>query len=121
MISLICGFQDMTQMNISVAQTAKRLPAVQETRVQSLDWEDPLEKKMAAHYGTLPGKFRGWRSLVGYSPWGHKESDMTERLHWFTGERSRLTDVQNRLVVVKGEGQIASLGLLGLTTTNYYR
>ena len=28
----------------------------------------------------LPGKFHGQRSLVGYSPWGHKESDMTERL-----------------------------------------
>ena len=30
----------------------------------------------------LPGKFHGWKSLVGYSPWGHKESDMTERLNW---------------------------------------
>ena len=30
----------------------------------------------------LPGKFRGWRSLVGYSPWGRKESDTTERLHF---------------------------------------
>ena len=30
----------------------------------------------------LPGKFHGWRSLLGYSPWGHKESDMTERLHF---------------------------------------
>ena len=29
----------------------------------------------------LPGKSHGWRSLVGYSPWGRKESDMTERLH----------------------------------------
>ena len=29
----------------------------------------------------LPGKFRGPRSLVGYSPWGHKESDTTEQLH----------------------------------------
>ena len=28
----------------------------------------------------LPGKSHGWRSLVGCSPWGHKESDMTERL-----------------------------------------
>ena len=28
----------------------------------------------------LPGKSRGWRSLVGYSPWGRKESDTTERL-----------------------------------------
>jgi len=32
----------------------------------------------------LPGKFHGWRSLVGYSPWGHKESDMTERLHFLS-------------------------------------
>ena len=31
-------------------------------------------------YSFLPGKFYGWRSLVGYSPWGRKESDMTERL-----------------------------------------
>ena len=32
----------------------------------------------------LPGKSYGWRSLVGYSPWGRKESDMTERLHSLT-------------------------------------
>ena len=32
----------------------------------------------------LPGKFHGQRSLVGYSPWGRKESDTTERLHFFT-------------------------------------
>ena len=30
----------------------------------------------------LPGKSHGWRSLVGYSPWGLKESDTTERLHF---------------------------------------
>ena len=30
----------------------------------------------------LPGKSHGQRSLVGYSPWGHKESDMTERLNF---------------------------------------
>ena len=29
----------------------------------------------------LPGKFHGWKNLTGYSPWGRKESDMTERLH----------------------------------------
>ena len=29
----------------------------------------------------LPGESHGWRSLVGYSPWGRKESDTTERLH----------------------------------------
>ena len=32
----------------------------------------------------LPGKFHGWRSLVGYSPWGCKESDTTERLHFLS-------------------------------------
>ena len=32
----------------------------------------------------LPRKSHGWRSLVGYSPWGCKESDMTERLHFRT-------------------------------------
>ena len=32
----------------------------------------------------LPRKFHGWRSLVGYSPWGHKELDMTEQLHLIT-------------------------------------
>ena len=30
----------------------------------------------------LPGKSHGWRSLVDYSPWGHKELDTTERLHF---------------------------------------
>ena len=31
---------------------------------------------------SLPTKSQGWRSLVGYSPWGRKESDTTERLHF---------------------------------------
>ena len=39
---------------------------------------------MATHSPVLlPGKFHEWRSLVGYSPWAHRESDMTERLHLF--------------------------------------
>ena len=36
-----------------VAQTVKSLPAVWETQVQSLDWKDPLEKKMATHSSIL--------------------------------------------------------------------
>ena len=36
-----------------VAQMVKRLPAVQETQVPSLGWEDPLEKEMATHSSTL--------------------------------------------------------------------
>ena len=37
---------------------------------------------MATHSSTLAGKSHGLRSLVGYSPWGRKESDTTERLHF---------------------------------------
>ena len=40
--------------------------------------EDPPEKEMATHSILLPGEFHGQRNLVGYSPWGHKESDATE-------------------------------------------
>ena len=61
-----------------MAQTVKNLPAVQETQVRSLGQEDPLEKEMATHSSMLVWKSHGQRSLEGYSPWGHKESDMTE-------------------------------------------
>ena len=39
-----------------VAQMVKRLPAMQETRVQSLGWKDPLEKEIATHYSILAWK-----------------------------------------------------------------
>ena len=39
-----------------VAQVLKRLPAMQETQVRSLGWEDPLEKEMATHSSTLAWK-----------------------------------------------------------------
>ena len=39
----------------------------------------------------LPGKSHGWRSLVGYRPWGHKELDMTKRFHFFTVWATRNT------------------------------
>ena len=46
--------------------------------------EDPLEEEMATHSSILalkiPGKSRSQRSLVGYRPWGHKESDTIEQL-----------------------------------------
>ena len=61
----------------------KNLPAVQETWVRSLgwEWEDYLEKEMAADSSILAGEFHGQRSLVGYSPWGPRESDTTQRLN----------------------------------------
>ena len=63
-----------------MAQRVKNLSARQEARVQSLDWEDPLEKGMATLSVFLPGEFHGQRSLAGYSSWGHKESNTTEQL-----------------------------------------
>ena len=62
-----------------VAQMVKNLPAVQETRVQSLGCEDSLEKGMATPV-FFPGEFHGERSLMDYSPRGHKESNTTEQL-----------------------------------------
>ena len=58
----------------------KSLPAMWETQVWTLGQEDPLEKKWQPTPVLLSRKSHGWRSLAGYSPWGHKESDMTERL-----------------------------------------
>ena len=63
-----------------VAQMVKNLPATQETWVQFLGWEDPLEEGMATHKYSCLRNPHGQRSLVGYSPQGRKESYMTERL-----------------------------------------
>ena len=64
-----------------VAQTVRNLPAIQETQIQFLGQEDPLEKGMATHSISLHGEFHGQRSLAGYNPWGCKELDTTE---WLT-------------------------------------
>ena len=48
-----------------MAQMVKNLPAMQETQVQSLDWEDPLEKETATHSTTL-----AWRIPWAKEPGG---------------------------------------------------
>ena len=63
-----------------VAQMVKNLLAMRETWVQFLGSEDSLEKRRVLTPIFLSGEFYGQRSLVGYSPWGRKESDMSERL-----------------------------------------
>ena len=75
-----------------VAQMVKNPPAMQETRVQSLGWEDSLEEGMVTHSRILAwriphGQRNPWTEERGqrteepadYSPWGRKESDMIER------------------------------------------
>ena len=54
--------------------------AMQETQVQSLGREDPLEKGMTTHSSILAWRIHGQRSLVGYNPWDPKELDTTELL-----------------------------------------
>ena len=71
--SLHCSPETTTTLLISysltfwaslVAQSVKNLPAVQETRVQSLGWEDPLEKEMATHSSILSWKI-SWTEEPG--------------------------------------------------------
>ena len=56
---------------------------MQETWVQHLGQEDPLEKGTATHSSILAWRIHGQRNLVGYSLWGHKEMNMTEQLVLF--------------------------------------
>ena len=60
------------------------MPAVWRTQVQSLGWEDPLEKEMATHSNILAWKISWTEEPSGlHSPWGCKALDMTDRLHYF--------------------------------------
>ena len=47
-----------------------------------MGWKDPLEKEMATHSSTLAWKIPWAKEPGSYSPWGHKELDTTERLHF---------------------------------------
>ena len=64
-----------------VAQTVKNPPIMREAWVQSLGWEDPLEKGTATHSSILAWRIP-WAEEPGrlHSAWGHNELDMTERL-----------------------------------------
>ena len=94
-----------------VAQTIKNLPAMWETWVQPLGWEDPLEKGITIH-SSIPAwripRTRGAGRL--YSSWGYKELDMTERLHFhFLSEFKN--NSYNRLLSIDGIHWLEELGL----------
>ena len=64
-----------------MAQREKNLHAMQETQVfDSRVWKIPRRREWQLTPVFLPREFQGQRSLAGYSPWGHKESDTTEQL-----------------------------------------
>ena len=77
--NLLQGCVRISHCSFQPFPVAQAPPAVQEAWIQSLAREDPQEEDMATHASVLMGK-TPWteRSLAGYGPWGHKESDTTE-------------------------------------------
>ena len=67
-------------MGLPWGLVVKNLPSMQETWVQSLDREDPLEEEIAIHSSILAWKIAWTEEPCGYSPWGQKGSDKTERV-----------------------------------------
>ena len=88
-----------------MAQTVKILPATQESWVQSLGWEDPLEENLATHSSIL-----AWRIPIdrgawwAYSPWGGNELDTTEQLN-----NNRQTFQTETLKILQIDEKILSL------------
>ena len=71
-------YMGMRSSGFPRGSTVKNPPAMQETQVQSLGREDPLEKEWQPTPIFLPGEFHGQRILAGYGPQDHKESGTTE-------------------------------------------
>ena len=70
--------QDTSFPGGSVVKNLSAKQEMQEIRVWSLGWEDPLEEEMQPTPVFLPGESHGQRSPVSYSPWDHKKLDTTE-------------------------------------------
>ena len=76
-MSSLHDLHEMPTPRFPCGSVVNNLPAMQETQVQPLGWEDAHEKGMQPNPAFLPGEFHGQRSPVGYSPRGHKELDTT--------------------------------------------
>ena len=72
--------KEHTELHRERSQRVKNLPAVEETRVRPLGRKDPQDLEDMATHSSILAWQTPQRSLVGYSPWGRKESDTTERL-----------------------------------------
>ena len=81
-----------------VAQLVKNPPAMWETWVQSLSWEDPLDKGKATHSSIL-----AWRILSMDCPWGRKELDTTEQISLFHEARVQVESQDPGVRIVKGK------------------
>ena len=81
-----------------MAQTVKGLPTIGRPRFDPWVGKILWRRKWQPTPVLLPGKSHGWRSLVGYSPWGHKEMDSTEQFH-FTSVALRRSKVLRIIVL----------------------
>ena len=72
-----CGISGGKAFTSLVAQLVKSLPAMQETRVPSLGWEDPLEKLMTTHCCILAWRIPGTEEPGRLQSMGSQESDTT--------------------------------------------
>ena len=81
--------------------------------VRSLSQEDPLEEDMVTHSSIPAGESHGQRSLEGYSPWGHKDLDMTKHKH---RRRQRqptyFSTLAWKIPWMEEPGRLQSMGLL---------
>ena len=95
-----------------VAQMVNNPPATQETWVWALGWEDPLEEGMATHSSILVWRIPWTEDPMGYSPWGHKESDTTERLSTSTQYKGYLTiDIFSKELLLFSLCALDSIGI----------
>ena len=69
---------DFKKWTSVIAQSVKNLPAMQETRVLFLGWEDPLEKETITHSSILAWRIPWTEEPCGLQSMGSQESDMTE-------------------------------------------
>ena len=102
-----------------VAQMVKNLPAMWETWVQALCWEDPLEKEMATHCNILAWRIPWQRSLAGHSPWGHKELDTTEAAWHGTWPSSSLYSLNLECPTLTMVSRLPSL-TLGVLSSSFF-
>ena len=85
-----------------MAQKLKRLPGMQETWIQSLGWEDPLEKAMAPHSSTLAWRIPWREEPGGLQSTGRKESHTTECLHFQFGSFETSWTIANQAPLSMG-------------------
>ena len=101
------------------AQMVKNLPAMWETWVQALCWEEPLEKEMATHCNILAWRIPWQRSLAGHSPWGHKESDTTEAVWHSTWPSSSLYSLNLECPTLTMVSRLPSM-TLGVLSSSFF-